>query len=470
MKKHEVLENIKIDKLIFWWKGLWLAPDGKKIIISWGVIPGSIINLRILKNKKNYYEWQMLEQVKKSPLEWELPAHFQVYGGCKWLPINHDSQLEIKAEQVRESFNHLKDYISETLFHPIIASPEIYGYRNKVEFSWWKYISAKEDVHEEFRFGFHKQWEFDRIIDCTYCVLADEEINEVFKKVDKFSRESGLPTYDPKTQVGFWRHFVVRKAKYTGEIMLIFSVNSDFAWYNRDGEWKIRVFTNTLARSYPNIKSIYLLSNTGKADIVTWEFELIYWEKTITEKLLGKSFEINPKSFFQTNSLWAEKLYTKALELASTKWNVVALDLYAGTWTIWILLSEKFKKVYSVELVKEASEDGKRNAKLNWIDNVEFVNAKVEEFLKDFVKTWEKVDLLIVDPPRDGMHPDTLPNLINFDAKTMVYVSCNPATLARDLDFILKNSTYKITDVVPVDMFPHTHHIETIVRLTKNIW
>lgn len=468
MNKHEVLENIKIEKLIFGGKGLGMAPDGKKIIISGGVIPGSVINLRILKNRKNYYEWQMLDEVKKSPLEQELPAHFQVYGWCKWLPINYNDQLLIKEEQVKEAFNYLKEFVFDTKFHPIVASPEIYGYRNKVEFSWWKYISDKEWIHDDFRFGFHKQWVFDRIIDCTFCVLADDEINAIFKRIDEFSRQSGLPTYDQKTQLGFWRHLVVRKAHYTNEIMVIFSVFSNYPGYSRTDEWNIKVFTNLLAKDFPNIKSIYLLNNNSRADIVTWDYELIYGQKTITEKLFDKEFEINPRSFFQTNSEGAEKLYWEVMKLVgdgSMKWT--ALDLYAGTGTIWIILSKLFQKVYSVELVKEASEDGKRNAKLNNCDNIEFVNAKVEVFLKEFVNTGEKPDLLIIDPPREWMHPDALPNIISFNSKTIIYVSCNPSTLARDLDYMVKNSPYKITDIIPVDMFPHTHHIETVVKLVR---
>ena len=469
MKKHDILENIFVEKLIF--GGKWLAklPDWKKVIITWGVIPESYVNLRVLKIKNSYIEAQMLDTVKKSKLEEKLPEHFQVYGGCKWLPIRYEKQLEIKEEQVKEALHHLREFTKETNFHPIKKSPEIYWYRNKVEFSWGKYISSREHIHADFRFGFHKQGEFDRIIDCTYCVLADDQINEIFKSVDKFSRNLGLPTYDPVTHIGFWRHFVVRKALYTDEVMLIFSVNTDFEFYSRDHEWKIKIFTNLLIQKFPNIKSIYLLQNTWKADIVTGNFELIFWNKTITEKLFDFKFEINPKSFFQTNSAWAEVLYNQVLELSNPGIESnpgVALDLYAWTWTIWIILSKFFKKVYSVELVKEASLDWEKNAKLNNISNVEFVNKKVEDFLVDFENP--VVDLLVIDPPRDWMHPSALPNIIKFKAKQMIYVSCNPSTLARDLDFIVKNSDYKITNVIPVDMFPHTHHIETVVKLELN--
>lgn len=513
MKKGSTLENITIDKLIFGGKGLALAPDGRKIIITGGAIPGSVVNLRILKAKKKYFEAQLLDTVKKSPLEQELPAHYQVYGGCKWLPIPHEEQLRIKEEQVREAFHGLRKYWDPTArntpeesdldedseeesisssrvrgergdltsedalpkeirmftppaFHPIVASPEIYGYRNKVEFSWGKYISDREGVHDEFRFGFHAQGQFDRIIDCSYCVLADDETNAIFREVDTFSRASDLPTYDPKTGVGFWRHFVVRKARATGEIMLIFSVNDAYPEYSRKHEGDLLVLAGNLIAQFPNIVSVYLLRNSGRADIVTGEAVLLKGKKTITEHLLGKTFEINPKSFFQTNSLGAEKLYSVVLDLLQSKGGTL-LDLYAGTGTIGILLADRFDHTYSVELVREASEDGAKNALKNGIHTIEFVNRKAEEFLQEFVSAGKNADALVIDPPRDGMHPNALPEILKFGAKEIVYVSCNPATLARDLEFILANSDYIITDIVPVDMFPHTHHIETVVRLER---
>jgi len=342
-----------------------------------------------------------------------------------------------------------------------------------VEFSWGKYISEKEGIHDTFRFGFHAQAQFDRIIDCDFCVLADDETNAIFREINEYSRKSGLPTYDPKTNIGFWRHLVVRKAHYTNEIMLIFSVNHEFEGYDRKHEGDILVLAGKLMEQFPHIVSVYLLQNSGRADIVTGEALLLKGKPTITEHLLGKTFEINPKSFFQTNSLGAEKLYTVVRDMLQTQGGTL-LDLYAGTGTIGILLSDRFEKVYSVELVTEASKDGAKNAQKNGVDNIVFVNQKTEVFLKEFLAEHEanttsalKDISLIIDPPRDGMHPSALPEVLKFGAKEIIYVSCNPATLARDLDYIFANSDYRLTDVTPVDMFPHTHHIETVVRLEK---
>ena len=474
MKKHEILPNIRIEKLIFWGSGLAIAPDGRKIIISGWAIPEAIADIRITKVKKTHFEWQIVRTVKKSPLEKPIPPEWQLYGGCKWLPIPYQKQLEIKQVQIFEAFHSLRDATKESVFHPIIPSPESEHYRNKVEFSWGKYISAREGIHEEYRFGFHIQGQFDRIEDCWYCVLASDTVNAIFRDIDIMARESDFPTYDPKTNQGFWRHLVIREWKKTGEIMVIFSINT--LWdENSEVVHLFTQITQNLTKKYPNITSLYILENTGKADIVQGRAILISWKEFITDELLWLSFEIQPKSFFQVNTLGAEKLYTQAISYIRHTWWVL-LDLYAGTGTIGILLSQKFQKVYSVELVESSSQDGLKNAKRNGVSNVEFIQAKVEDFAADFAKNGGKADTIVLDPPRDGLHPSAISHILGFWAKEIIYVSCNPGTLVRDLEKLLfvtaesgeKTSTqYSITDVTPVDMFPHTHHIETVVRLEK---
>lgn len=230
-----------------------------------------------------------------------------------------------------------------------------------------------------------------------------------------------------------------------------------------------------LTEKFPHIASVYFLENTGRADIVTGNPILLSGKSAITEELLSLTFEIQPKSFFQVNTLGAEKLYTRAIDFIRHKGGVL-LDLYAGTGTIGILLSKYFDTVYSVELIESASADGEKNATKNGITNVQFVCKKAEIFAKEWKEANKKADTIVIDPPRDGMHPDTLPSILSFGAREIIYVSCNPATLARDLEVLIgktrddkteKLSKYRITDVAPVDMFPHTHHIETIVRLEK---
>lgn len=467
MKKNDILENILVEKLIFSGKGLSHTAEGKAIMIAGGVIPGSVVNLRVLKSRSNHLEAQLLDVVKPSPLEVELPSHYQVYGGCKWLPIGYEDQLRIKTEQVAECMESTHRYWGENapVFHPIVASPEIYGYRNKVEFSFGKYISGREGVHDEFRFGFHKQGEFDRIIDCTYCVLASDTVNEIFTLVNELTRASGLPTYDPKSARGFYRHLVLRESKKTGEIMLIWSLNTNDEHFDDAGKAAFEKVWKRVAE-HPAIVSNILLRNTGRADIVTGEQILLAGKDTIEDSLLGKNFTIRAKSFFQTNSLGAEKLYSIVRSLVKHPGGTL-LDLYAGTGTIGIVLADMFSHVHSVEIVADASLDAVANAARNGVTQFEAVNAPVEKFLDAYLMEGKSADSLVIDPPRDGMHPSAPLNLLKFGVPEMIYVSCNPSTLARDLEVLLGSGKYRLTDVVPVDMFPHTHHIETVVRLEK---
>lgn len=511
MKKWDILNNIKVEKLVFGWKWFARHTDWRVIFIIWWVVPWSIINLRILKSKKDFIETQVLEIVKQSPIEKIHPNNpYGINGWCKRVNIPYQEQLKIKEKQVKESFFHIEKLIWKKLnFSPIVPSPLVDWYRNKVEFSFWKYISEKEQRQEHFNLWFHKQWQFSKIEDIDWFILIKEEINKIFREIKKFTKNSWLPAYDQKTHEGFYRHLVIRNSHFADEIMIILGYNPKFLHMLIKGIWnnekptsvipekseiyekkfdcskndlnfnsqfsilnEIKKFFHNLAKKYPNIKSIYLSSNDSIADISIWELEIIYGKDYIVEEILWLRFNISPKSFFQTNSYWAEVLYNIVKNLVNTNsksdfelqiWTI--LDLYAWTWTIGMILSSIAKDVYSVELVKQASQDWEKNAKQNWIKNIKFVNAKVEDFLKDFLEIKKKADLLIIDPPRAWMHPSALPNILKFNAQTIIYVSCNPATLARDLEFIIKNSNYEIIDIIPVDMFPHTHHIETVVKL-----
>ncbi|MBP7806465.1 23S rRNA (uracil(1939)-C(5))-methyltransferase RlmD [Candidatus Gracilibacteria bacterium] len=463
-QKGITLENILVEKLILGGIGLGRDATGKKVLISGGAIPESIVDVRVLKNRSNRIEGQILRVVKRSPLEAHLPAKFQVYGGCRWLPIPHEKQLEMKEQQIREVFVHTPEMVANVTWHPIVASPEVYGYRNKLEFSWGKYISAREGIDDKYRFGFHESGQFDRIVDCTYCVLGDDVVNDIFRAFDAFARENRLPTYDVKTNIGFWRHLVIRRSKKTGETMVIVSVNTLYLGEAQREEFKkiLRSFISGMKV----VTSAYLLHNTGNADIVQGKFEHISGTPVITEKLFDLEFEISPKSFFQTNTLGAEELYRVTGEMIRTK-NPVVFDLYAGTGTIGMVLASRAKEVYSVEIVPEASEDNIRNLAKNNIKNVTVINAPVEKLLEEWKKEGKTPDVIVIDPPRAGMHPDAPGILRDFNPKEIIYVSCNPATLARDIPLIAPNGEYRVTDITPVDMFPHTHHIEAVVRMER---
>jgi len=271
---------------------------------------------------------------------------------------------------------------------------------------------------------------------------------------------------------------MMRRMHFTGEILLVLSIYPDYFKSEENTSFQkeevlinIKNFLHSLSKKHVGIKSVYISHNKNKSDTVIWDMELVDWDEVIHETLLGYTFDIGPKSFFQTNSRWAEILYKKVQDffLEYQKWNQIGtvLDLYAGTGTIGMIFSDSASDVISVELVEEASKSGAQNAQKNGVTNMEFINAKVEDFLEKYIKDWKQADLLIIDPPRAGMHPSALPNILKFGTKQMIYVSCNPATLARDLEFILRNSDYEIEKVQAVDMFPHTHHIETVVSLIK---
>lgn len=479
MKKWNIIKNILVEKLVFWWK--WFATlksenkdlDWKKIFITGSAIPWSIVDLKVLKKRKDFLETQIVETIKKSPIEkkHENNPYWECWW-CKWVNIPYDEQLKIKQNQVKEAFFHLEKYIDdENMFKNIVPSPLVDWYRNKVEFSFGKYISHKEEKEEHFNVWFHKQWSFRQIQDYDWCILIDDLQNKIYKEIKDFSKNSWLPVYDSKPQTGFFRHIILRRTFFTNQIMIILWFNSDFKTENLNEKInETKIFLQNLAKKYSEIKSIYFSHNNNKADISIWELELIYWEKFINEKLLWLEFNISPKSFFQTNSTWAEVLYQNVSNLIK-KDNLedfVVLDLYAWTWTIWMIISKLWvKKVISVELVKQASKDWEKNAELNWLKNLEFINDKTENFLEEYLNRWLKADLLIIDPPRAWMYPKAIEDIVKFWTNQIIYVSCNPATLARDLEFILENANYKIETVIPVDMFPHTHHIETIVCLIK---
>lgn len=482
IKKNDILENITIEKLVFWWK--WFARlkhsnpeyDGRVIFVTWWAIPWTIANLRVIKKKKAFLDTQIVDIIKKSDIEIEHTTNkYGMSGGWKWINIPYDEQLKIKEQQVKEALNIVEQKQPNLPFLPIQASPTVDWYRNKVEFSFWKFLSAKYWIEEHFNLGFHKQGEFSKIQDMDGCPLIDEIQNEIYREIKAFSKTIGLPVYDQMRQEWFFRHIMIRRTHFSNEMMLLLSFNPEYLDKNKNLDKNeklliIKEFLIGLTKKYSVIKSIYFSHNPNKADVCIWDLELIYWNNTIKENLQWLSFNISPTSFFQTNSAWAEKLYSMVLDYTHKDdlQNQTVLDLYGWTWTIWMIFAKAWaKKVISVELVKSASKDGKKNAELNNLDNISFENAKVEDFLKKYLNEWNKADLLVIDPARAWMHPDALPDILKFWTKQIIYVSCNPTTLARDLGYILHNSDYKIEKVQAMDMFPHTHHIETIVSLIK---
>lgn len=482
MKKWDIIENILIEKLVFWGKGFARLKsdnpdiDGRVLMITWWAVPGAIVNLKLLKKRSSYFETQIVETIKTSPIEKQHPTNkYGMSGGWKWINIPYEEQLKIKELQVEEALHNLSKFQENLPFFSIQSSPIVDGYRNKVEFSFWKFLSKKYDIEQHFNVWFHKQWEFSKIEDMEWCILIDEVQNDIYREIKVFAKGFWLPVYDQMKQEWFFRHILIRRTYFADEIMLLLSFSPEYfdkfiKINKKETLEKIKVFLISLTHKYPLIKSIYFSHNPNKSDTCIGDLELIYGTPTIKETLLDLDFNISPTSFFQTNSPWAEKLYSIVLDFAhkDTLKDYIVLDLYGWTGTIWMIFAKHWAKhVTSVELVTSASKDGEANAKANKIEHMDFVNAKVEDFLGDYLKKWKKADLLIIDPPRTWMHPAALPEILKFNTKQIIYVSCNPATLARDLEYILQNSTYKIEKIQAMDMFPHTHHIETVVSLIK---
>jgi len=481
MKKKLIINNILVEKLVFWWK--WFAKlsnisddlNWKILFITWWAVPWQIVNVKILKKKTSYLDWQIIDIVKRSSIEKnnENNIYWECWW-CKWINIDYKEQLKIKEQQIKESFLNIQKIQKNIIIEDIVASSVIYWYRNKIEFSFWKYISKKDNIQENFNVWFHKQWEFSKIQDFDWCILIDENQNKIYKEIKDFSKTTWLEAYDHISQKWFYRHILIRKAYFTNEIMILLSFNNTYFKQKEEEKKYIEILKKyffELAKKYEQIKSIYFSYNNNKFDSYIWDLKLIYWKSSIKEKINWLYFNISASSFFQTNSIWAQKLYSLVLECIDNideLKNATVLDLYWWTWTIWIIFAKSWaKEVISVELVASASKDWEENAKLNNINNIKFYNKKVEDFLWEYISKWNTADILIIDPPRTWMHQRALTDILKFDTKQIIYISCNPSTLSRDLEYILKNSNYKINKIKPIDMFPHTHHIELIVSLKK---
>jgi len=367
MKKNTILENIEVEKLVFWWK--WFAklnsqnPDlnWKTIFISGWVIPWSIVNIRVLKSRKDYIEAQCQEVIKKSPIEKQHQDNiYWDQAWSMWVNIPYNEQLKIKAWQISESLFHIKKLQPDFKINEIIWSPLVDKYRNKIEFSFWKFISQKHEKQDHFNVWFHKQWEFSKIEDFDGTILISDLANKIYKEIKDFAKNSWFPVYDQFTQEWFYRHIVIRQAFFTNQLMVILWINHEYL--NNNSKINIdflRKFLLELSKKYTEIKSIYLSLNSWKADIAIWDLELVCWEKFIEEKLLDLTFNISPKSFFQTNSYWAQALYSEVLSQvdSSNLKDFTVLDLYGWTWTIGMVFAPHSKKVISVELVTQASND-----------------------------------------------------------------------------------------------------------------
>lgn len=470
MKQGQTFECV-IEKLGFGGEGIAKIDDF--VVFIPGTLPGQKIKAVVSKKQKNFAEARCLEVLQKAPNEIAPKCkHFGICGGCKWQNLSYEDQLKNKENQVRESLSHIGGFspeLLEALSDPIVGSPNVFAYRNKVEFSFgYENMSIDKSDEENWVYhdedptlGFHKPGKWEQVVNIAHCDLVTENVNEVFTIIKNWCLEQEDDVYNPKTHQGFWRQCLIRE-NLAGEIMVNVIVSEAVEEY---------FFSSLLAElEGKNIASFYYTVHTGKNDDWTQgSVEHVFGQKEIYETVLGLKFSISPQSFFQTNSRGAEVLYgvaQKYAQIADGKGALKILDLYCGTGTIGQILAGENKNAHIIglELLESAVADAYKNAELNNLSNVEFIAGFAEKTLPAVLEEHKNFDLVVIDPPRAGMHPKALQTLLSIQAKNIVYISCNPATLARDLKALTENG-YELKNVCPVDMFPHTAHIEVVTKL-----
>lgn len=464
-KKSYIFENIEVIDAAAKGKSVAKTEDGKVIFLT-NAIPGDIVDIKTGKKRKSYFEGKAIKFHKLSERRAK-PAcqHFGVCGGCKWQHMQYDSQLYFKEKEVVQNLKRI-GHLELPKITPILGCKKTYFYRNKMEFSfakkrWLTYeeIQNEGEIDRNNACGFHISGMWDKILDIEKCHLQEEPSNEIRNFIKNFCIENNIEFYDPREQTGLVRTMMIRISS-IGEIMLVIQ------FFANDTP-KIELLLQAIDAKFKNITSLqYIINNKGNDSIYDQDVILYKGRNHIFEEMEGLKFKINAKSFYQTNSDQAYELYKITRDFAGLKGDELVYDLYTGTGTIAQFIAKKAKKVIGVESVPEAIADAKQNAKNNNIDNVDFfVGDMAKVFTKEFIEKNGKPDVIITDPPREGMHKKVVEQILNIAPKKIVYVSCNSATQARDLAIL--NETYKISKTQAVDMFPQTHHVENVILLEK---
>lgn len=463
-KQDLILENVLVEAVAAEGKAL-AKVDGTVLFIPFAV-PGDVVDVKVTKKKKNYMEGFILRIVTPSEHRLEpFCSHFGICGGCKWQPLPYPMQLKAKQQQVYDQLVRI-GHLDVPPIMPIVPSDETVYYRNKLEFTFSRrrWIFSDEDPEaltpeEKCGLGFHVGRFFDKVLDIKHCWLQKDPSNQIRLFIKAYALEHGLEFFDIREHTGFLRNMFIRSTE-KGNIMLI------VCFYHEDAAARTSLL-DAVAAEFPQITSLYYVIN-GKANdsIADQECILYKGEEAIYEYMEGLKFKIGPKSFYQTNSRQAYKLYSVAREFAGLTGKETVYDLYTGTGTIAQFVSSGAEKVIGIEYVPEAIADAKANAEANGITNCDFYAGDMKDILTDsFVTEHGRPDVVILDPPRAGIHPDVARVILNAAPERIVYVSCNPASQARDLAAF--SGMYTISAVRPVDMFPHTHHVENVVRLER---
>jgi 23S rRNA (uracil1939-C5)-methyltransferase len=445
-------------------EGKAIAKVDDMVIFTQYAVPGDVVDLQIFKKKKNYMEGRVIKFHSYSEKRCEAVCeHYGTCGGCKWQILPYDEQIRYKQKQVVDNLTRL-GHIELPEVTPILGSEKTYFYRNKLEytFSNRKWLTM-EDMQKEHRpeelngVGFHIPGMFDKVLDINKCWLQDDISNQIRNEIRSYAQEKGLTFFDLRNQEGFLRTLMIRTTS-TGELMVV------MVFFYEDEPARVALLQH-LADRFPQITSLLYVINSKCNDTITdQEIHCFKGAEAIYEEMEGLRFKIGPKSFYQTNSEQAYELYKVARNFAELTGDELVYDLYTGTGTIANFVSRKARQVIGIEYVPEAIEDAKVNSALNGIDNTLFFAGDMKDILTDrFIEEYGRPDVIITDPPRAGMHEDVINVILNAAPRRIVYVSCNPATQARDLQLL--DVKYKVTAVQPVDMFPHTHHVENVVRL-----
>lgn len=463
-KQLPILEEVTITDVAAEGKSIARVND-MVVFIPYGA-PGDVVNVKLDKKKKNFAEGHIDRLISPSTIRVTPPCeHFGVCGGCKWQHLPYESQLHFKQKQVKDALERIaKIKIPE--IRPILGSSNIWEYRNKMEYTFsnrcwltFEQLNSEEQFHDRNAVGFHIPGAFDKVLDIHKCHLQDDLSNRLRNFLREYAKEKGYSFYDLKAQHGLLRTMMVRITS-IGQTMLLVSFGEN------DNE-SINDVMQAIKNKFPDLTSLLYVVNTKANDtFADLDIETYSGMSYIEEDMDGLRFRIGPKSFYQTNSRQAHELYKTVRELADLKGNELVYDLYTGTGTIANFVSKHCSKVIGIEYVPEAIADAKVNSEVNGINNTLFYAGDMKDVLtEDFVANHGRPDVMIIDPPRAGMHADVINVILSTKPERIVYVSCNPASQARDL--ALLDCEYEVNAVQPVDMFPHTHHVENVVRLSK---
>lgn len=463
-KKHPLFEEVTIETIAA--EGKALARINDMVVFVPGVIPGDIVDIQVNKKKKSFMEGYVTKFHSYSKERSDaFCEHFGICGGCKWQILPYEKQLHYKQQQVADNFQRLGKFETPEI-SPIMGSEKTEFYRNKMEFSFsnkrWLTSEDMQDGKPQENMnalGFHVPGRYDKIVDVNKCHLQTDPSNQIRNAIRDYALQNELEFFDIREQSGFLRTLIIRTST-TGDLMVI-------ATFFKEDKEKREALLAFVQDKFPEITSLmYVINTKGNDSITDQDVAVFSGNDHIYEEMEGIRFKIGPKSFYQTNSEQAYELYKVARDFANLNGDEIVYDLYTGTGTIANFIAAKAKKVIGVEYVPEAIEDAKLNSQLNDIENTDFFSGDMKDvFTREFIGTHGKPDVLIVDPPRAGVHQKVIDAMLYCDAPKIVYVSCNPATQARDIALMSEN--YEVTKIQPVDMFPHTHHVENVVLLVR---